>query len=114
MQPGDFYLDETNLVGDVQSINISGELDVGLLVAIGAIHYITNSRVSKWRFLYVASPSCNFLPVADHALVVLISPCLLHNKQGAPSLRFRKSNVLCSAVSKVLLSFLCFTHGLTG
>ena len=47
MQPVGFYLDETNLVGDVQSINIGGELDVGLLVAIGAIHYRTNHPVSK-------------------------------------------------------------------
>lgn len=35
-----FYLDESNLVGDVQSINISGELDVGLLVTIRAIHHV--------------------------------------------------------------------------
>jgi hypothetical protein len=30
------YLDESNLVGDIKSIDISGKLDVSLLVAIGA------------------------------------------------------------------------------
>lgn len=45
MQPEAFYLDETNLVGDVQSINIGGELDVGFLVAIGAIHDVKQNVV---------------------------------------------------------------------
>jgi hypothetical protein len=30
------HLDESNLVGDIEGIDISGELDVGLLVTIGA------------------------------------------------------------------------------
>lgn len=29
-------LDESNLVGNIKSIDIGGELDVGLLVAVGA------------------------------------------------------------------------------
>ena len=30
------HLDESNLVGDIEGIDISGKLDVGLLVTIGA------------------------------------------------------------------------------
>jgi hypothetical protein len=36
LKGGQKYLDESNLVGNIKGIDISGELDVGLLVTIGA------------------------------------------------------------------------------